>query len=212
MYYYDLYFDHPLNNTVTDAIYTEMFGLSGGKLEYTEEVCRAGCGLYFTSKKKDYQKEINGTKKKHRAQCRSTARKSKKLEERKQAFRHSDFELSSEEKQFGQDILSLGMAGVSSDEDSISDDEGPIDRRKRKRSACKVRRVKEFYWQSARFVDMKDKMDNFFINNIAKAAHLRLRETRVRDASGPVSDRKPPAKAKGWMLKSLDIDENQTES
>ncbi len=208
VYFYDLSFEHPLNKTVTDRIYTEMVGDVGGKIDHTEDEVRAGCALYFKSQRKDEQKKIKGTFKKHRAQCRSHQRKLKKLDERKKAINDPRITLTSEEKQFGLDILSLGLEGVSSEEDPSSDEEDPIDRRKRKRSdsASRVRKVKEFYWQSSEFINIKDKVDDFFVNSIATSAQKRVRWIRIRDVTCLESDRKPPAKVQPWMLKESDLE------
>ncbi len=202
IYSYALDFDHPHNKTVTATIYTDMCGAHGNKMQYTEEEVRGGCAIYFKSKRKDEQMKNNGTFDKHRAQCRSNYRKSQVLEERRKAINHPDIPFDSEEKQFSYDILSLGAAGVSSDEDSDVEDLN-IDRRKRKRSksAGRVRRVKDFTWQSTRFIEMKNKVDDFYVNSVAKPPHLRVRDTRVRDANGPVSKREPPKNVKAWMLK-----------
>ncbi len=201
IYSYALDFNHPHNKTVTAAIYTDMCGAHGNKMEYTEEEVQGGCAVYFKSKKKDEQKKINGTFEKHRAQCRSNYRKSQVLEERRKAINDPNMPFTNEEKQLGYDILSLGAAGVSSDEDSDAED--VTDRRKRKRpdSASRVRRIKDFTWQSSRFVEMKNKVDDFYVNSVAKPPHLRVRDTRVRDATGPVSNRKPTKNVKAWMLK-----------
>ncbi len=203
VYFYDLSFEHPLNKTVTDKIYTDMLGEGGGEIGYTENEVRAGCALYFKSQKKDEQKKTKGTFQRHRAQCRSNQRKSRKLDERKIAMNNPQITLSSEEKLFGQDILALGIEGVSSEEDPCSDEENQSDRRKRKRSdsVSRVRRVKSFYWQSPCFVDIKEKVDSFFLNSIATTAQKRVRWTRVRDITCPISDRKPPANVQPWMLK-----------
>ncbi len=73
-------------------------------------------------------------------------------------------------------MVSLEKDIISSDE---SDDECDTDRRKRRKTEDHPKKVKEFYWASDEFVAIRNKLDDGFMEVIAKPQHKRGRVTRM---------------------------------
>ncbi len=193
---YSLPFDHPVNQKTTECVIKEL--KKNGGCKYLDQEITSACATYFANQKKDVQRQINGTKGKHRSINRSNNRKRKKLDERELAVNDPRVNLTPEERQLGQQVIKLGMAGVSSDEDS-EDEDGPSDRRKQRRGD-KVLRVKEFSWRSSQMATLIDKLDTGFIQDVASPAMKRGRYTLIRDSTCTMSERKPPKNVEAWML------------
>ncbi len=192
-YDYTLPFLHTVNQTVTDNVINELNKNGGGQL--SDQDITSACATYFTNQKKDVQREINGTKGRHRGINRSNRRKRKKLDERTLAVNDPRVNLTPEERQLGQQVVNLGMAGVSSDED---DDNGsdPSDLKRPE----KVWKVKEFSWRSSKMGAIVAKLDTGFVEDIASPATKRARRPFIRDSTCVVSDRRPPKNVEAWML------------
>ena len=195
-YNYSLSFDHRANQNITDKIKADIIFLN--PKESVEDIL-SSCRNYFTNQKKDEQRKINGTFDKHRNNNRKRNAKQKKLEERTLAAYDLRVDLTPEERAKAQYMVGLEKDIISSDE---SDDECDTDRRKRRKTVDQPKKVKAFYWASDEFVTIRNKLDDGFIEVIAKPQHKRGRVNRIRDSTCPVSDRPAPTKdGCSWMLK-----------
>ncbi len=195
-YNYSLSFDHQANQNITDKIKADILFLN--KDEKEGDIVSM-CRKYFTNQKKDEQRKMNGTYDKHRNSNRKRNAKQKILDERTLAAYDVRVDLTPEERAKAQYMVGLGKEVVSSDE---SDDECDTDRRKRRKTDDQPKKVKEFFWASDEFVTIRNKLDDGFIEVVAKPQHLRRRVTRIRDSSCSVSNRPAPTKEGcSWMLK-----------
>ncbi len=203
-YAYDhtLSFEHPMNQGITDYVIEELKkNTGGGQCKYSDQDITRACAMYFANQKRDSQRKVNGTFNRHRSTCKSNNRKRKKHEERTQTLKDSRVSLTKEERQLGQQVVDLGIDGMSSDEDPCEDENDPSDLRKKRRGPDqKMWKVKEYPWRSTKMTTIIDKLDKEFIENVASPAMKRARWTVIRDSTCTVSDKKPPQNVQAWML------------
>ncbi len=208
-YDHSLPFDHSLNREVTRKVCEGYRKLKRDGCRSSEEEMEQYCKTYFRSVKQDKSRKERGLDDAHRRQARSNKRKRTKFEERQAALKvtgsYTPEEL--ELLELGKFLVdTIGIAGMSSEEDNIdSDDDGintPTDRRKRKapQSSEKIRRVRKFYWESPQLSTVKRKMDTIYYEECLKPAQRRRRDVRVKDSSCKTSSRPPPKDAADWML------------
>lgn len=204
-YFHDLNFDHISNQNMTDIVKRDLNDLSKDPTtmpKYSDGDIKNACKTYFKSKKRAIRRRTSGTHDKHLKYCRSRERKNKKLEDRKKAASDDRVKLTPEEQERAKEMLSVGLDAVSSEESDLnSDEDDPIDRRKRKPSE-RVRKVKELFWESTEARDLKAKLDTGYWDDCVKPAQKKKRGTVIKDSTCDISDRQPPKNVPIWMLKT----------
>ncbi len=199
-YFHDLNFDHLANKSVTETVHQNLEDVYRDNCRYSDKEIKDACRTYFINQRRNIKRKADGSDEQHKSSCRSRERKNVKLENRKTALKDDRVDLTPEERRLAQEMVDMGKACVSSEEDPSSDEDDPADRRKRKVTK-RVRKVRELYFESQKMRDLKRKLDTGYWEVCASPFQKRQKWTIIKDSTCTISDRKIPHDVKPWMLK-----------